>query len=69
MYIILSKSKILKGEFVDFDQTFFQNGQNTTNNSMLISYLSLNNLFQGKILKEDGETFKRNIVALKSMQD
>ena len=59
----ISKSKILKGEFVDFDQTFFQNGQNTTNNSMLISYLSLNNLFQAKILREDGIFFKRNIMS------
>jgi len=59
----VSKSKIIKGEFIDFDQTYFQMGQNPINNSMLISYMSLNNLFQAKILDENGETFKRDIMA------
>ena len=59
----VSKSRIIKGEISDFNQTYFQPGQNSINNSILISYLSLNNLFKGKILKEDGETFKRDIMS------
>ena len=55
--------KKIKGKISDFNQTYFQPGQNSTNNSILISYLSFNNLFKGKILKEDGETFKRDIMS------
>ena len=59
----VSKSSLIKGELTDFNETYFQPSQNSMNNSMLISYLSLNNLFQGKILKEDGNLFKRDIMS------
>ena len=59
----ISKSKIITGELSDFDETVFQSNNNLINNSTLVSYFSLNNLFQAKVLSDNGESFKRDFMS------
>ena len=59
----ISKSKLLKGSLNDFENTYFPIGENSNNISNLVSSISINNLFQAKILNKNGEFLKRDIMA------
>ena len=58
----VSKTKILKGSAIDFEDTYYPVDE-SNNPSNLVSSISLNNLFQAKIINSNGEFFKRDILS------
>tara|TARA_Y100000996_G_C22554193_1_gene654884 strand:- start:683 stop:3970 length:3288 start_codon:yes stop_codon:yes gene_type:complete len=59
----MSKSKLIKGEIDDFNQTRFIINSNSLNNSFLISSINLSNRFQAKIIDKEDNILKREIMS------
>ena len=58
-----SKSKFIKGSFEDFEETYSQI-KGLSYSSIATSSISINNLFQAKVLSDQNEYIKRNIMGL-----
>lgn len=60
--IYISKNQLISGSYDDFNQTRFNINDDLINNYSLISSFNINNRLQAKILNEDNELYKREIL-------